>query len=328
MSKEASRPRLGRGLSSLISTSALAPPADPVGPDAAYQPVRLSQAVGAEHVAVGTVEIAVDDISPNPYQPRREFDPQELTELADSIVQQGILQPLVVVRPSSPEAPTPFVLVAGERRLRAAKLAQLNKVPCVIRHASPQQMLEWALVENIQRSNLNPIDRAGAYRQYIDRFSLTQSQAAERLGQPRATVANYLRLLELCEDIQSMLCTGQLSFGHAKVLAGLAGQPARQLELARKVLQASLSVRQLEQIVEAGPASVGRAPAALERRPKPPYLRDLEERLTAAVGTRVLVQPGRAKHAGRIVVDFYSLDDFDRIAGRLGLAADGVASPG
>ncbi|TFG85967.1 MAG: ParB/RepB/Spo0J family partition protein [Gemmatimonadales bacterium] len=277
---------------------------------------------------MGTVEIAIDDISPNPYQPRREFDPQELTELADSIVQQGILQPLVVVRPSSPEAPTPFVLVAGERRLRAAKLAQLNKVPCVIRQASPQQMLEWALVENIQRSNLNPIDRAGAYRQYIDRLSLSQSQAAERLGQPRATVANYLRLLELCEDIQSMLCTGQLSFGHAKVLAGLAGQPARQLELARQVLRANLSVRQLEQLVEAGPAASRQTQATAERRPKPAYLRDLEERLTAAVGTRVLVQPGRAKHAGRIVVDFYSLDDFDRIAGRLGLAADGVASPG
>jgi ParB family chromosome partitioning protein len=206
--------------------------------------------------------------------------------------------------------------------LRAARQAGLAAVPCIVRSASPQQMLEWALVENIQRADLNPIERAEAYRQYIDRFQLTQAQAGERLGQPRATVANYLRLLELHEDIQKMIADGRLSFGHAKVLAPLGEDRDRQLALARRVVRTAMSVRQLEAVVE---VLLGKVPARAERRgkPKPPYLVDLQERLTAAFGTRVVIQPGRAKNTGKVLVDYYSLEDFDRISAALGLPSEG-----
>jgi ParB family chromosome partitioning protein len=320
MTRDASRPRLGRGLSSLISHSTVSPPAQETAAPS-YQPAALAPVQHRPPPDHSPIEIPIADIGPNPHQPRREFHQQELAELADSITQQGILQPLVVTRAHGLQPEVPYVVVAGERRLRAARLAGLAKVPCIVRQASSQQMLEWALVENIQRSDLNPIDRAQAYRQYMDRFHLTQVQVAERLSQPRATVANYLRILELCDDVQGMLRDGQLSFGHAKVLAGLIGQPQRQIALARKAVEANLSVRQLEQLV-GDPAASPPPPAPAERRAKPAYLRDLEERLTACVGTRVVLQPGRARHSGRMVIDFYSLDDFDRIAGRLGLTAE------
>jgi ParB family chromosome partitioning protein len=183
-------------------------------------------------------------------------------------------------------------------------------------------MLEWALVENIQRADLNPIERAGAYRQYIDRFQLTQAQAGERLGQPRATVANYLRLLELHEAVQKMIADGLLSFGHAKVLAGLGNDRDRQLQLARRVVRTGMSVRQLEAVLE---VLLGRSasPPRGSGPVKPPYLVDLQDRLTAAMGTRVAIQPGRAKNTGKVVVDYYSLEDFDRISAALGLRPEG-----
>jgi len=193
-------------------------------------------------------------------------------------------------------------------------------VPCVIRQASRRQILEWAIIENIQRADLNPIEKARAYQDYIDRFHLTQADAAERLGQPRTTVANYIRLLELHDDIQKMLIDGALSFGHAKILAGLAGQADKQLALANKIIAEGLTVRDLERLL-APPAP---SPAA-EPKPatlKPAYIRDLEERLTHAVGTRVAIQQARAKNKGKIVIEYYSLDDFDRITSSLGLRAE------
>ncbi len=219
----------------------------------------------------------------------------------------------------------PFVLIAGERRLRAAKQAGLSTVPCVIRQASPQQMLEWALVENIQRADLNPIERAEAYKEYIDRFHLTQVQAGERLGQPRATVANYLRILELREEVKQFVAEGILSFGHAKLLASLSDNPTRQLRLARKVAATGMSVRQLEAVLA---LSVARPPGSsvpttTPSASKPPYLLDIEERLSRKLGTRVVIQPGRAKNTGRVLIDYYSLEDFDRISAALGLGQEG-----
>ncbi len=319
------RPRLGRGLSSLISTSASAP-APPPAPPTDAPPAGAAPAPDAPAAAAAAPppaapdprpsEVPVGDIAPNPYQPRREFTEQELAELTASVAQQGILQPLLIARASGPDATTPYVLIAGERRLRAARRAGLATVPCVLRQATPQEMLEWALVENIHRADLNPIERATAYREYMERFSLTQADAAEKLGQARATVANYLRLLDLPDPLPLLIASGTLSFGHAKVLAGLAGQSDRQKALALEVIEDGLSVRELEAIV-AEPDPEPRAPAR-PRPPRPPYLVDVEEQLTRTVGTRVAIRPGRAKNSGRIVIDYYSLDDFDHIVAALG----------
>ena len=311
--------RLGRGLSSLIG--------QPGRPDSAthYRTAAAMPGGLAPHEAApGTQpirQIPVERIAPSPYQPRRQFAEKELQQLADSIRRQGILQPLIVTESQAPDAEHPFVIVAGERRLRAAKLADLPVVPCIVRQATPQQMLEWALIENLQRADLNPIERAEAYRQYMDRFSLTQAQASERLDEPRTTVANHLRLLELDRPVQEMIAAGQLSLGHAKVLAGLSGHLQRQLELASRVLAEGMSVRKLEEAV-AEPEKPKAARSEAAGRVKPAFIRDLEDRLAEAAGTRVTVIPGRRKNTGRIVLDYYSLDDFDRIAGRLGLKPD------
>lgn len=310
-----SRPRLGRGLSSLITNSAEADAAAADADQAQHEAQPPAAAEGAP------AEIALDQIASNPFQPRTTFDEEDLANLAASIVQQGILQPLVVAPAPRPDAEQPYVLVAGERRLRAAKLAGLDRVPCIVRTPARQQMIEWALVENIHRTDLNPLERANAYREYIDRFRLTQAEAAERLGQARATVANHLRLLDLTQEVQQMIAEGQLTFGHAKVLAGLIGQPEPQIALANKVVGRGLSVRQLEELV-ADQAGATETPQPEAPPAKSAYLRDLEEQLARVVGTRVAVRPSRVKNRGRIVIDYYSLDDFDRIMAALGLELD------
>lgn len=269
-------------------------------------------------------EVLIDSIAPNPYQPRREFPAGELAELAASIVQHGILQPLLVMPAGDPAASHPYILVAGERRLRAARQAGLTAVPCVVREATERQMLEWSLIENIQRSDLNAVERAQAYRNYMDRFGLTQAEVAERTGEARATIANYLRILDLCDDVQRALLAGELTFGHTRALAGLAGQDQLQRTLAQRITEQGLSVRQAESLVAIAqqPAATSTPAAARPSRAKPPYISDLEARLTQAVGTRVVIAPGRAKNTGRIVVEYYSLDDFDRIAAGLGLSPE------
>ncbi len=315
--------RLGRGLASLMSNTRLTPPAQasavadaPPPAPARYEPA--SPAPEPPQPDDTLLQLSPDEIRPNPHQPRKTFDEAELAELADSIRQQGLLQPLVVV-PNPQNGQGGYVLIAGERRLRASKLAGLERVPCVLRTATRQQMLEWALVENVQRADLNPVERAQAYRDYLDRFGATQQQLAERLGQPRSTVANFLRILDLCDDAQALILSGQLSFGHAKVLASLAGQPARQAELARQAAEQGLSVRQLE-------ALLGQAPPEPPAQPETPpsaksktqYVQDLERQLTRSIGTKVVIQPGRKKNAGRILLEYYSIEDFERITEALG----------
>lgn len=308
--------RLGRGLSSLISSSIAAEPESPA--EGAYE--------SSDHPSSPTASgqpllLPVSDIAPNPFQPRRTFSEDALRELAESIAQQGVLQPLIVVVSTAGDAPAPYLLVAGERRLRAARQAGLDEVPCIVRHASRQEMLEWAIVENIQRADLNPLERAQAYREYIDRFGLTQAEAAQRLGQPRPTIANHLRILDLSDVAQQCVADGSLSFGHAKVLASLTDL-SRQEELAKQCVQEGWNVRRLESETGKGNPSEATENAGSTRRAKPAYVRDLEERLTQVVGTRVRIQQGRGKNTGRIVVDYYGLDDFERIAGCLGLTVE------
>ena len=311
------KPRLGRGLSSLIVNSAPPPPdGQYVAEDAA--PAAVQPATPADQPR----EIPLDQIAPNPYQPRQQFSDQRIAELAESIRTQGVLQPLLVAPTTETGSARPFVLIAGERRLRAASHAKLPAVPCLVRQATPQQMLEWAMIENIQREDLNPVEQARAYRDYMDRFNLTQAQVAERLGQPRGTVANYLRLLDLSDAVQQMLLADDLTFGHAKVLAGLAGHPARQLALARKAARKGLSVRQLEGMIAVAHPG-GRPDKPHRSRPdKPAYIQDLQDQLARQVGTKVTITPGRAKDTGKLIIDYYSLDDFDRIVAGLGVKLD------
>jgi len=312
--------RLGRGLSSLIVSST-----DPPDTNQQYtsEPPGPLPATGKTAIATdsdGQTHLAIDRIAPNPYQPRQDFNDAGLAELAASIKRQGMLQPIIVTPAPDTDADKPYVLVAGERRLRAAEQAGLETVPCVVRRAARREMLEWAIVENIHRADLNPIERAHAYRQYIEQFDLSQTEAAERLGQHRTAIANHLRLLDLCDDTQKLIADGSLTFGHGKVLAGLIDRPKSQVDLARRAAAEGLSVRRLEQLVAEAlerPAPTttpeGTVPA------KAPYIRDLEERLAAAVGSRVTILPGRAKHSGRIVIEYYCLDDFDRITAALGI---------
>jgi len=337
MSKKTSsagKRRLGRGLSSLISRSAPEPVPEPADETplretaveesrtpSVQQTLQLPPDEPAE-LDPGPQEIPVEQISPNPYQPRREFDNDELAELTASVRQHGILQPLLVTPRGDNDVDSPYILVAGERRLRAAKLAALKTVPCVMREADARQLLEWAIIENVQRADLNPIDRAKAYRDYIDRFSLTQAQAAVKLGQPRGTIANYLRLLDLSDDVQQLLLTGGLSFGHAKALAGIAGRPDMQLALAGKAAARNLSVRQLEALIEAENSRGPLQTLQSRRSTRQPYIVDLEQQLTQAVGTKVTIRTGRAKNTGGITIDFYSLDDFDRIIRALGVKVE------
>ena len=297
---------------------------DPIAPPASAEPVAAS--VGRyEPVApiapvapAGPARISVDAIEANPYQPRRSFDDGELAELAQSIRVQGVLQPLLVVE----QQEGAYVLVAGERRLRAARLAGLTDVPCVVRTATREQMLQWALIENIQRSDLNVVDRAMAYRDYIDRFAATQQQLAEMLGIPRSTIANHLRLLDLGDPVQSLLADGSLSFGHGKVLAALAGRVNEQTRLARRVIAVGLSVRHLEQLVAAainGDGSDVALDTPTSTKPtKSEYVQDVERQLSRSIGTKVSIRQGRSKKRGRVVVEYYSLDDFDRIVEALG----------
>jgi ParB family transcriptional regulator, chromosome partitioning protein len=316
-----SRPRLGRGLSSLInsltetpSTMAYAPEhAGSTGPKAAVQ-------VPSGTPGQATLEVPLDQIGPNPYQPRRDFQVEELAELAASIAKHGVLQPIRLTTSADPSAPKPYTVVAGERRLRAAKMAGLQTIPCVIGPATQEQMFQWAIVENVHRSDLNPIERGEAYLQFLNRFHISQADLAESLGEPRTTISNYMRILDLEQAVRDMIASGSLSFGHAKVLAGLVGKGDAQLQIARRAQSESLSVRQLEEVVAAvADGTAAQDPFQAPARPRPAYLRDLEERLSGAVGTRVSVWPGRKKNTGRLVIEYYSLDDFDRLSALLGV---------
>jgi ParB family chromosome partitioning protein len=265
---------------------------------------------GREEVPEGfmVAEIPVAEIHPNPNQPRQDFDPESLAELVDSITRNGILQPIIV----RAEA-TGYQLIAGERRWRAASQAGLATIPAIIRNATENESLELALIENIQRKNLNPIEQARAYRDLIERFGLTQEEAAERLGKNRSSIANILRLLDLPQDIQESVSRGTLTMGHARALLGLADR-TQQRRIAERIVGEDLSVRHTERLVNAELRGIEQKPQ--EREEKPPHVLDLEAKLRIALGTRVTIEQLKADR-GRVVIDFFSHDDFQRILGRL-----------
>jgi ParB family chromosome partitioning protein len=264
----------------------------------------------------GSQEIPVNAIVPNPHQPRQTIEPSALSELAASIKEHGLLQPLVVSlagdEPQIPGLPSQeYVLIAGQRRLEAAKLAGLDQVPAIIKEATPQQMLELALVENIQRADLNPIEEAMAYQQLSSEFGLTQQEIADRVGKGRVSIANALRLLRLPDFVKNVLVSGQISEGHARALLGLSDdQDALKLVLKRIIAQ-NLSVRQTEELARRL-STVPASPKA--SRAVSPETRKLEETFSRSLGTKVSLT--RSKKGGRITIHFYSDEELQDLYDR------------
>ena len=292
------RKALGRGLSSLIPQ---APP-----------PPVIQPATGKTAEAAGLRSIDIDRILPNPEQPRQDFDAESLEGLAASLKSDGLLQPVVV----RPRADGLFELIAGERRWRAAQMAGLLKVPAVIREVDESRRLELALIENLQRSDLNPVEEALAYQALMDDMGLSQEEVAARVGKKRATVANSLRVLNLPSEVQQHVRSGSITHGHAKALAALTNR-ATQIELAKRIVTDGLSVRAVESLVQriAKGSGVPRSRPALD-----PNIASAQEALQRSLGTKVRIAMGRGK-SGRIEIHFYSDGELDRLYQILGSAS-------
>lgn len=268
--------RLGRGLRALI------PPTEP------------------ERAADEVQQVPVDLIEPNPYQPRQTFDQEKLEELAQSIADLGLLEPVLVRRVGQG-----YQLVAGERRVRAAKMAGLTEVPALVKEFGDLEVMQVALIENLQREDLNPIEEAEGYKRLIEEFGFTQNDAAKAVGKKRSTVANALRLLSLDDPERKMVQEGILSVGHAKVLLGVTSKRKR-TELAKRVVAQDLSVRQLEELVR----RLERVPRGTTRA-KNPEIVQLEEDLQRRFGTKVTVT--YKKGAGKISIEYYSDEELERL---------------
>jgi ParB family transcriptional regulator, chromosome partitioning protein len=255
------------------------------------------------------VEIGLARIVPNPHQPRRRMDDAGLEELAASIREHGVLQPVLVT-----ETIDGYQLVAGERRVRAAKLAGLERIPALVRQLADRDQLEVALVENVQRSDLDPIDEATAYRQLVDEFGLTQERVAERVGKSRTSIANTIRLLELHQDVQAAIAEGRLTEGHGRALGGLPVDG--QAHVLGTVIDQGLSVRQTEELVRRlREPRQPKTPAGIARRPVDPDLERVEEDLRQRLGTKVSLS--RSRRGGRIVIEYYSDEELGRLYERL-----------
>ncbi|MFZ3071542.1 MAG: ParB/RepB/Spo0J family partition protein [Anaerolineaceae bacterium] len=264
----------------------------------------------ASDVSVKVVQIPVDKISPNPQQPRKNFDERSLEDLAISIREHGILQPLILVQVDNSDL---YNLIAGERRWRAASLAGLTHVPAIVRTASHQEQLEFAIIENVQREDLNPLERARAYQNLVDQFSLTHEDIAHRVGKSRVTITNTLRLLNLPESAQQALLDGSISEGHARALLSLSSDKAIEAAL-ETILNLALNVRQTEILVS---KLSGKAPKPAVERPQSPEVLDLENRLRQHFHTKVTLQPGA--HGGSITIYYYSDEELNNITDRFGL---------
>ena len=290
------RKGLGRGLDSLL-------PGRP-----APTPIAMPAPAPA-----GSQEIAVDLIDPNPYQTRRQINETALAELAESVRASGVVQP-VVLRPAGNGR---FQLVAGERRWLASKRAGKSTVPAVVRQISNEQAMEITIVENLQREDLNPMEQARAFERLSREFGLTQEQIAARTGKDRASIANFIRLLKLPDGLQDALESGAISFGHGKVLLGLAGFPEQLDQAAREVIEKQLSVRQTEDLVsrllspETMPAKAEKTAEVLD-----PNVREAQRTLERALGIKVEIKDRKGK--GKIILKYGSLEDFDRILEALG----------
>ena len=284
---ETGRTRLGKGLSALLG-------------EVATEPAQTADA--------GVREVPVSRCAPNPHQPRERFDVEAERDLAASVRERGVLQPILV----TPDGEGGYRIVAGERRWRAARTVGLETIPAIVRKLAPREMVELALVENLQREDLNGIEEARGYRELVEDFGLTQAEVAEKVGKDRSTVTNALRLLELPQPVQEMVESGDLTMGHARALLALSNA-AEQVRLAREVPARGLSVRQVEAAVRRASAGGGRRTA---RPAASAHVRFFEQELQRALGTRVRIVEIK-KGAGRIEITFHSAEEFERLHGRL-----------
>ncbi len=301
---------LGRGLSALIPDTYAAE----IKKQAAPEPVSSAPAAAASAIPGNQNPfrlIPVSQIIPNQDQPRKEFSPEAIAELAASIKEKGILQPVIVKKISEHQ----FMLICGERRFRAASLCGLTEVPAIIKDVASDQLLEWALIENIQRQDLNALEEAEAYAKLAEDRMLSQDEIAKRVGKERSTVANSLRLLRLPDEIKLHIIDGRLSAGHARALLSLL-TPEHQRQMCRRIIEENLSVRQVEAIVNRSNAHKRKAKLA---RNLGPEIIDLEHKLARHLGTQVKVFPKKNQKQGRLEIKYFSLDDLDRILGMLGL---------
>jgi ParB family transcriptional regulator, chromosome partitioning protein len=314
------RPALGRGLGALLGGNPVltqpAPTPGVVSPAPAPAPVAIATAVtdASERVQ----RVSLDRIRPCPLQPRKDFSPEALRELADSIREQGIVQPLIVR-----ERDGYFELIAGERRWRAAQLLQLPEAPIIVRQADDRSVLELALIENLQRENLNAIEEAHGYAQLAGQFQLTQEEISGKVGKSRAVVANALRLLKLPPPVQSFIRDGRLSVGHAKVILGLSNEKDQKL-VAERVIKEGLNVRQTEGLLAKLQKRALRPTAARPETVAPPagdpHVALLEDRLREVFATKVQLHYAEGK--GTVEISFFSDKDLERILQVLGVNAD------
>lgn len=295
---------LGRGLSSLLSDSPKAKAAAPAPEDKAE----------IEELMAGMRELPIEYISANKKQPRVTFDDQKLKELAESIKDRGILQP-ILVRPLG--GPNQYEIVAGERRWRAAQLARLDKVPAIIRELSDQETFEIAIVENVQRADLNPIEEGAGFRRLMDEFGYTQDALSKVIGKSRTHIANTLRLLDLPEKVRNLVINGDLTQGHAKLLVGMDNA----IDIAALIIEENMSVRQAENFVreakggkpkKPGPSAV---PSSKNDGYKDPDTRALERDIEAMLGLKVSVDP-KTDETGTVTITYKSLDQFDDLLAR------------
>ena len=297
-----STPRLGKGLSAIIGPR---PPAS--GPP--LQPAPTAAMDGR------LLDISLDLIVPNAYQPRTEFNDEALRGLAESIRQTGLLQPVLVRARQDGR----YELVAGERRWRAARLAGLATIPAIERKVQDAEALECALIENLQREDLGPLERAAAYDRYLAAFNSSIERLAERLGESRSNVTNYLRFLKLPDEVKQLIRRGELSMGQTRAVAAVS-DPQQQLAIARLAARRNLSVRQVEALARENrgvsrsePVPSNGAPTGRDR-----HFSNVQDQLSKLLGTTVILRPGRRKNSGRIIIRYSSLEQFDRIAERLG----------
>jgi ParB family chromosome partitioning protein len=265
----------------------------------------LSSLDDKERKALGVNDIELEKIVPNEFQPRKHFDDEKLKELAASIKEQGVIQPIIVHKMSGG-----YQLIAGERRWRAARLAGLKTIPALVKEATKRELLEMALIENIQREDLNPLEAAEAYKRLQDEFKLTQDDLAQRVGKERSTVTNFLRILSLPKEVKHEIATGSLSMGHAKALLSLE-RVRDQLRAAALIVKKGLSVREAESI-----ATRLKNPPKEKRVRQSHELKAVAEKLTKSLGTKVSIS-ARSK-GGRIVIEYYSTDELDRLLEKIG----------
>jgi ParB family chromosome partitioning protein len=289
--------RLGRGLEALLGRD-----------EGGFEP--------ASYDSSELIYVPVDQIDPNPFQPRRQFDPGEISALADSLRQHGMLQP-VLVRSTGER----YQLIAGERRLRASLEAQLHEIPARVIDLDDQRVFELAMVENLQREDLGPLEKATAFRDYLARFGGTQEELAGRLGIDRSTISNLIRLLDLPAEVQDAVAAKKITAGHARALLSLADHDS-QRGACQRIIADGLSVRQTEALVSTGEPTPARTrvradpaePRGADGAVRPPHFVELEQHLNARFGTAVLIR-ARTPERGQIIIPYNSQEEFDRVAG-------------